>query len=94
MLLFLGFQQVMVYTFNPQHLGCRGRQISEFEASLATQKNPVSRNQREKEKLFRGWKIAKANSGLNSTEHCITTFLLHQVRVNLCTGREITNQES
>jgi hypothetical protein len=41
--------------FNPQHLGGRGRRISEFEASLVyrvssrtardTQRNPVSKNQ-------------------------------------------------
>jgi hypothetical protein len=45
---------LMVHTFNPKHLGGRGRQISEFQASLvyrvnsrtarATQRNPVSKN--------------------------------------------------
>jgi hypothetical protein len=46
--------------FESQHLGGRGRWISEFEASLvyrvssrtarATQTNPVSKNQQKKEK--------------------------------------------
>jgi hypothetical protein len=45
---------VVAHTFKSQHLGGRGRQISEFEASLvykvssrtarATQRNPVSKN--------------------------------------------------
>jgi hypothetical protein len=45
-----------VHTFNPKHLGGRGKQISEFEASLvyrvssrtarATQRNPVLENQK------------------------------------------------
>jgi hypothetical protein len=50
------------HTFNPtQHLGGRGRQISEFEASLvysrvssrtakATQRNPVSKNKTKQNK--------------------------------------------
>ena len=45
---------MVAHAFNPQHLGSRGRWISEFEASLdyrvssraarATQRNPVSKN--------------------------------------------------
>jgi hypothetical protein len=50
---------VVAHAFNP-HLGGRGRQISEFEASLfyrvsfrtarATQRNPVSKNKKQKRK--------------------------------------------
>jgi hypothetical protein len=52
---------VVAHTFNPgiQHLGGRGRRISEFEASLAyrvssrtnraIQKNPVSKKQKRKQ---------------------------------------------
>jgi hypothetical protein len=49
---------VVAHAFNPQHLEGRGRQISEFEASLvykvssrtarATQRNPVSKNKQTK----------------------------------------------
>ena len=49
---------VLAHAFNPKHLGGRGRQISEFEASLtyrvssriarATQRNPVSNKQTNK----------------------------------------------
>jgi hypothetical protein len=48
------------YRMSPQHLGGRGRRISEFEASLvyivssraarAIQRNPVSKNQKKKKK--------------------------------------------
>jgi hypothetical protein len=51
---------VVVHTFNPQHLGGRDRQISEFEASLvyrvssrtarAIQRNPVSKKKPKKKK--------------------------------------------
>jgi hypothetical protein len=51
---------VVANTFNPSTLGGRGRQIFEFEASLvykvssrtarATQRNPVSKNQKKKKK--------------------------------------------
>jgi hypothetical protein len=47
-------QAVVVHAFNSQHLGGRGRQMSEFEASLVyrvssrtartIQRNPVSKN--------------------------------------------------
>jgi hypothetical protein len=53
-------QAVVAHAFNPQHSGGRGRQISEFEASLvyrvssrtarATQRNPVLKNQKKKKK--------------------------------------------
>jgi hypothetical protein len=53
-------QAVVAHAFDPQNLGGRGRQISEFEASLvykvrsrtarATQRNPVSINKKEKKK--------------------------------------------
>jgi hypothetical protein len=49
---------VVAYAFNPSNSGGRGRQISEFEASLvykvssrtarATQRNPVSKKQKTK----------------------------------------------
>jgi hypothetical protein len=51
---------VMAHDFNPSTLGGRGRQISEFEASLvyrvssrtarATQRNPVSKNKQKKKR--------------------------------------------
>jgi hypothetical protein len=51
---------VVAYTFKSQHLGGRGRQISEFEASLvykvssrtarAIQRNSVSKNKQNKTK--------------------------------------------
>jgi hypothetical protein len=51
---------VVAHTFKSQHLEGRGRRISEFEASLvyrvssrtarATQRNPVSKNQKKKKK--------------------------------------------
>jgi hypothetical protein len=54
---------VVAHTFNPSTLGGRGRQISEFEASLvyrvssrtarATQRNPVSKKQKKKKKKRR-----------------------------------------
>jgi hypothetical protein len=54
---------VVVHTFNPQHLGGRGRLISEFKASLvyrvssriarATQRNPVSENKQKWKYLVR-----------------------------------------
>jgi hypothetical protein len=52
-------QVVVAHAFESQHLGGRGRWISEFEASLvyrvssgaarATQRNPVSKNQKPKQ---------------------------------------------
>jgi hypothetical protein len=49
---------MVVHTFNPSNLGGRGRQISEFEASLvykvssrtarAIQRNPVSKKTKNK----------------------------------------------
>jgi hypothetical protein len=51
---------VVVRAFKSQHLGGRGRQISEFQASLvykvssrtarATQRNPVSKTNKQKKK--------------------------------------------
>jgi hypothetical protein len=51
---------VVAHTFNSQHLGSKGRQISESKACLvyrvsskkarATQRNPVSKNQKKKKK--------------------------------------------
>jgi hypothetical protein len=51
---------MVAHTFDPQHLGGRGRWISEFEASLvykvslrtarATQRNPVWKNPKGKKK--------------------------------------------
>ena len=51
---------MVAHAFNPQHLGGRDRRIYEFEASLvykvssriarATQRNPVSKNQKKKKK--------------------------------------------
>ena len=51
---------MVVLAFKSQHLGGRGRQLSEFEASLvyrvssrtarATQRNPVSKKKKERKK--------------------------------------------
>jgi hypothetical protein len=53
---------VVAHAFNPSMLGGRGRQISEFEASLvyrvssrtarATQRNPVSENKTKQNKII------------------------------------------
>jgi hypothetical protein len=59
-----------------QHLGGRGRQISEFEASLvykmssriarATQRNPVSKNQKKKKKRKINRTMETFRDGLNA----------------------------
>jgi hypothetical protein len=59
-----------------QHLGGRGRQISEFEASLVykvssrtaktIQRNPVSKNQKKKEKKKKKKKTIKPAAALGS----------------------------
>jgi hypothetical protein len=51
---------MVAHTFNPQHLGGRGRRISEFEVSLVykvssrtartIQRNPVSKKKKKKKK--------------------------------------------
>ena len=62
-----------MHTFNPSILGCRGRQISEFKASLfyrvssriamATQINPVSKKQIPKNKTKQRMQTNKKGLG-------------------------------
>jgi hypothetical protein len=63
---------VVAHAFNPQHLGGRGRRISEFEASLvykvsprtarAMQRNPVSEKKNKKKQKNKTNKQTKNNN--------------------------------